>query len=59
MVVVLLQGVFLGGISSEMEYKIVSVRDFVDHLNIIGNNNTLFSNSVSYIKNNCEVKDCI
>ncbi|AHH04835.1 ABC transporter ATP-binding protein [Borrelia miyamotoi FR64b] len=50
---------FLGGISSEMEDKIVSVRDFVDHLNIIGNNNTLFSNSVSYIKNNCEVKDCI
>ncbi|WP_259662772.1 hypothetical protein [Borrelia miyamotoi] len=42
-----------------MEDKVVNIRDFVDHLNIIGNNNILFSNSVSYIKNNCEVNDCI
>ncbi|WAZ85023.1 hypothetical protein [Borrelia miyamotoi] len=42
-----------------MENKIVNFIDCVDHLNIIGNNNTLFSKSVSYIKDNCEVKHCI
>ncbi|AHH03569.1 ABC transporter ATP-binding protein [Borrelia nietonii YOR] len=51
-------------IISGLENKIVFVTghnvrdlvDIIDHLTIIGNNNILFSNSISYIRNNYKVK---